>query len=309
MRADSNGATLDGVDDPALGASTAYDRASWGNAYASLSEIETGELGPDGLHRLGMVAYLTGREDEGEAAMARAHQGWRDRGDLRRAAREAFWIGLMHVDRNAMAQASGWFARSHRLVDGAGECAEIGLLLVPGALQLLMSGDPGGALVEFRRAGEIGQSVDDHDLCALARLGEGQALAAMGQVEDGMRLVDEVMVGVVAREPSPLVTGLLYCAVIETCQQFLDLRRSAEWTAALSAWCDAQPGLESHRGRCLVHRASVLRYRGQRDDALVELDRARTILGVVQRPALGAAFYELGELHRLRGEADAAEVA
>src|SRR3546814_17316258 len=70
------------------------------------------------------------------------------------------------------------------------------------------------------------------------------------------------MVGIVANESSPLVTGLLYCAVIETCQQVLDLRRSSEWTEALSDWCVAQPDLRAHRGSCLVHRAVVLRYFG-----------------------------------------------
>src|SRR3546814_16144846 len=114
------------------------------------------------------------------------------------------------------------------------------------------------------------------------------------------------MVGIVANESSPLVTGLLYCAVIETCQQVLDLRRSSEWTEALSDWCVAQPDLRAHRGRCLVHRAEVLRSFGAWGAALVDLERARAALGDLHRPAARAARSGRGGLHRRRGGGDAA---
>ena len=44
-------------------------------------------------------------------------------------------------------------------------------------------------------------------------------------------------------ELSPIVTGLVYCSVIDGCQEVHELRRASEWTAALTQWCDAQPGL------------------------------------------------------------------
>src|SRR3546814_13711566 len=85
--------------------------------------------------------------------MALAHQAWSEAGDPHRAARAAFWLGLMHIDRDAFAQASGWFARGQRIVEGLGECAEQGLMLVPVGVHVMRSGDPTAALPLFRDAG------------------------------------------------------------------------------------------------------------------------------------------------------------
>ena len=42
------------------------------------------------------------------------------------------------------------------------------------------------------------------------------------------------MLPVVAGELSPIMTGLLYCSVIDTCRQVYALGRAREWTSAFS---------------------------------------------------------------------------
>lgn len=288
-----------------------YDAAEWAAAFETLTRVHDQQgLGPADLERLGFSAYLTGRDRETEAVLGRAHQAWLDAGDPVAAARTAFWIGLGFVDRGEMARASGWFGRGQRLVADAEPCAETGLLMVPDSLAALMSGAFDEALAGFAAAGRIAEECDDADLRALALLGQGQALVFAGRPEEGLPLLDETMVGVVAGEPTPIIVGLVYCAVIETCQRAFDLRRASEWTAALSSWCSARPDLEPYRGQCLVHRAQILRVHGSWDDALTEARRARDALGREPvRPAFGGACYELGELHRLRGETGLAEAA
>ncbi len=52
-------------------------------------------------------------------------------------------------------------------------------LLVPQALQALMSGDPATAFATFEQVAAIGERFGDHDLLTLSRLGRGQSLIAM----------------------------------------------------------------------------------------------------------------------------------
>ena len=70
------------------------------------------------------------------------------------------------------------------------------------------------------------------------------------------------MVAVTAGELSPLITGLIYCSVIDGCQQVYALDRAHEWTSALAHWCDEQPEMISFTGRCLVHRAEIMQLQG-----------------------------------------------
>jgi DNA-binding NarL/FixJ family response regulator len=122
----------------------------------------------------------------------------------------------------------------------------------------------------------------------------------------GLALLDEAMVSVTNDELLPVITGLAYCNVIESCQEVYDLRRSQQWTAALARWCDGQPDLIPYAGQCLVHRSELLQLRGDWPGALNEANRA--CVRLAGRPAIAAAYYQVAEMRRLQGKfADAEE--
>lgn len=62
------------------------------------------------------------------------------------------------------------------------------------------------------------------------------------------------------------------------------------------------------RGPCLIHRSEILQLTGAWSDAMHEALRACDQLPS-GHPAIGAAHYQRGELHRLRGELPEAEEA
>ncbi len=213
--------------------------------------------------------------------------------------------------RGEMGHATGWFGRAQRLLEREeGECVELGYLLLPVVLRHAATCDHEGAYATAGEAAELGERFGDRDLFALAVHEQGRALVRLGRVEEGLGLLDEAIVAVTARELSPIVTGLIYCSVIDSCQEVYELRRAKEWTAALTQWCEEQPDMVAFTGRCLVHRAEIMELHGAWRDALEEARRARQRCEQGKNQVAAAqAFYLQGEVHRLQGRFSAAEEA
>jgi DNA-binding NarL/FixJ family response regulator len=288
-----------------------FERRAWADAFDSLSAADReSPLAPEDLERLAMAAYLVGRDAECDEVSARAHQEWLRLGGTERAVRCAFWLAFSLLNRGELARAGGWLARARRLLDdGQLDCVEQGYLLIPVAIQCLAEGDAAAAHATSGQAATMGDRFGDRDLATVARLCRGLALLSLGETVEGVALLDEAMVAVEAGEVSPIMTGVVYCAVIEASQELFDVRRAGEWTAALTEWCASQPDLVPFRGQCLVHRSQVMQLRGAWPAATDEIRRARERLSTPPgQPALGLAIYQQAELQRLRGEfADAEE--
>lgn len=272
--------------------------------------MSTATLDADDVERLAWSAALTGRDEVSVAAFEQLHQLRIDAGEVLGAARAAFWLAMCLFPLGEKARASGWLVRAQRLVDGEGrDCVECGYLKVPVVFRLTAAGDHEAARAVAAEAAAIGGRHGDRDLSALARSLEGRALIRQGRLSEGMLLVDEAMVDVTRRALSPLVTGLIYCGVIAVCQQSYALDRAREWTAALGAWCEEQPQLVPFAGACLIHRSEILQLGGAWHEATEEARRACERLSRTKDFEAGNAFYQEGELHRLRGELAEAERA
>jgi DNA-binding CsgD family transcriptional regulator len=290
----------------------AYARRAWMDAYESLSDADrTPALGAQDLELLATSAYMLGRDEDYLRSLERAHHAYLDDGEAMRAVRCAFWVGVNLALQGEIGRASGWLGRAQRLLEHEGsDCVEWGYLLLPVVLQRAAAGDHEATYATAAEAAEIGERFGERDLFTLAVQWQGRALVRLGRVEEGLGLLDEAMVAVTTGELSPIVTGLVYCAVIDGCQEAYELRRAQEWTVALTRWCEQQPEMVAFTGRCLVHRAEIMRLHGEWRDALEEARRARWRCAQVKnRAATAQAFYQQGEVHRLQGEFAAAEQA
>jgi DNA-binding NarL/FixJ family response regulator len=278
--------------------------------WLSRADLES-PLGAQDLELLATTARMAGRDEDYVHGLERAHQAYLDAGEALRAVRCAWWAGMCLLLNGEEGRATGWFGRAQRLLERQRACVERGYLMLTVA-------DEHGRRREFaamrstaEAAVQVAERYRDPDLHAMALHYEGRALVRLGRVAEGVGLLDEVMAAVMAGELSPIVTGHMYCAVIDACQAAQALRRAQEWTAAMSRWCDQQPELVAFTGRCLIHRAEIMQLQGSWPDALTEAERARdrAARGGQFPGVVGDALYRKGELRRLRGELAAAEDA
>jgi DNA-binding CsgD family transcriptional regulator len=290
----------------------AYARWAWRQAYESLSAADRADpLGPADLELLAISAYMFGREREYRETLDRAYRRHLESEEPLPASRCAIWIGLNLASHGDLGQAGGWLTRAERLLDREGsDCVERGYLIVPRVFEHEAEGEFERSAATAAEAAAIGERFGDQDLVSLATFAQGSALIQLGRLREGLTLLDLAMVAVLAGEVSPIISGIVYCGVILSCEDAHELRRAREWTTALTEWCDGQPDLVAFTGRCLVHRAQIMRLDGSWQEAIEEARRAaQRAMKSENRVAAGEAHYQRGEVHRLRGEHPEAEEA
>lgn len=300
-----------GAVDDLTAARDAYERREWIAAYRALTDLDADDLRADDFAALATTAYLLGRHNDCIQALQRAFQANTDAGNEVAAARSAIWLALVLSLGGEPAVGGGWAARADRILRRvADDVVERGYAMIHEAFKDVFSGDFGRALDRTAVIVEYGERFRDPDLLAQGLSMRGRLMTHAGQVQDGLRLLDESLVGVLAGEVSPILSGIVYCTAIEACALVCDLGRMAQWTRALTTWCDAQPGLVAFTGQCAVHRGQLMRFRGAFHEAVDELERAaqRYDLGGGS-PAVGLAHEERGDVLRIVGDLDGAELA
>jgi DNA-binding CsgD family transcriptional regulator len=295
--------------DELLQARDAFNRRDWALAFDRLRG--SGDLGPEDTMALATSAYLLGNVDEAVRALQAGYQDRIRNGDSLGAVRFASWLGILLNVRGEVAVGGGWVARARRLLETEPEdIVERGYLFAHEFYQHLGRGD-------FARAGETavhivetGRRFSEPDLIAQGLMCQGRMTIYSGRVPEGLALLDEAMVGISAGEVSPIIAGMVYCSMIEACQEVSDFSRAASWTSALTRWCEAQPGLVPYTGQCSLHRGQIMRLRGAYDEALAEfaLAQRRYQLEGTAAPA-ALALTEQGDVLRIRGKLDEAEEA
>jgi len=289
-----------------------HRRLAWADACEAFLALDAASpLEIEDLERLAEAAEFVGRGDEAIRVLQRAYAAHLDAGEIGDAVRCAFWLWHALVVNGEFAHAGGWVVRAGQLTEKRPNCAEQGYLQIPVAERQHGEGAYAAAFDTAGRAAEMGRRCADRDLVTIATHIQGRALIKQGTVEQGLALLDAAMLGVTAGETSPRVTGWIYCSTISTCHELHEVRRAREWTTALNAWCDALPQFTgAYSGICRIHRSELLQLGGAWPEAVREAQVACEHLtrGYGELVA-GAAFYQLGEIHRLRGESADAEEA
>ena len=285
----------------------AFDARAWPDARSAYAAADAPTARD--LERWGLAAFLTGELAEAAVVRERAHHAYLAEGDPDGASRVAFWLGLTATFRGDHGRARGWWGLM-RSVQGEAFEASVwrGYEQLTAAMASLMSGRGAEALELSRGLAAIAAEHADVDLRVFSGLAHGQALLANADLAAGLAELDATMVRATAAGVTPQAVGIVYCAIVANCKACLDVERSVEWTRVLDEWCSAQPGLVPFQGACIVHRSEVHQLRGDWARAIAEVDDLIAHPGPNQN-TIGEAHYVRAELHRLRGEDDAAESA
>jgi LuxR family maltose regulon positive regulatory protein len=289
---------------------TALKEGDWTGAQAafekSLSEGET----PEALEGMGWVGHMLNTDKLTFDARERAFRLYLERGDKGDAARIAAYLAADHLlFRGEPAVANGWLQRAHSLIDGLEPGVDHGWLAIhEGHIAVALDEDTAKARQLAARAIELGRAFGAPELEMLGLGLEGRALVSDGELEEGMRCLDEATTVALAGE-----ARLLYCVawaccyLISACERVRDFDRAAQWCARVGDFCGRHEIFLLNT--CRAHYASVLSWQGRWEEAESQLTAAVGGLQTSRPPMVGDAIARLGELRRRQGRlAEAVEL-
>jgi tetratricopeptide (TPR) repeat protein len=260
------------------------------------------------LAMLANAAYSAGHPDITIDAWERAHAQSVRAGDARAAAGAAVRVAMhLLMDTALMAPVRGWLRRAERLLEGLEDTPAHAWLSVVHSYERLLFGDFDAARRWARQAIDLGTR-HDPAAAAIGRVTEARSLMLEGRVSEGLALLDEAAVVTVSGELDPLSTGIVYCELVCALQGAAQYDLAHEWTEAMERWHHGQP-VGSIHGRCRVHRAEILRLRGDCGDAEREALLACKELRPYLRRELGWPLTELGRIRLRMGDIAGAKEA
>src|SRR5512133_2521127 len=299
------------AEEPPLDAGwAALSGGDWERARASFEEsLAEGET-PEALEGMGWVGHMLNEDRLTFDARQRAYRLYLERGDKRSAARIAAWLAAdCLLFRGEPAVANGWLQRAHSLIDGLEPGVDHGWLAIhEGYIAVALDEDTVKARRLAARAVELGRVFGAPELEMLGLGLEGRALVSEGELEEGMRRLDEATTVALDGE-----ARLLYCVawaccfLISACERVRDYERAAQWCARVGEFCGQHDIFLLNT--CRAHYASVLSWQGRWDEAESQLSAAVEGLQASRPPMVGDALARLGELRRRQGRlADAEEL-
>ena len=291
-------------------AAEAVARGDWAAALDALHANGSGPNRSVGeLDLLSQAAYGAGDLELAVTALEQLHARCVAAGDQTGAAGAATRIAVyLMMDTGLMAPVRGWVTRAERLLEGAPEGPVHAWLAMVRTYERLMSGDMERARPWADRAVEIGTRQHAPAPAAIGRVAAARLLIFDGEVEEGLRLLDEAAVTTVSGELDPLSVGIVYCELICAMQGLAQYDRAEEWTEAMERWRHGR-AFGGINGRCRVHRAEILRLKGSCGEAEEEALHACEELRPWMRREFGWPLTELGTIRLRKGDLAGAEEA
>ncbi len=286
----------------------ALGRGDWERAKAAFEESLAESEAPEALEGIGWAGHMLNEDALTFDARERAYRLYLDGGDKSSAGRVAAWLAAdCLLFRGQAAVANGWLQRAHSLLDDLEPGVDHGWLAIhEGHMAVALEEDTAKARLLAKRAVALGREFDAPEMEMLGLGLEGRALVSDGELEEGMRRLDEATTVALMGE-----ARLLYCVawaccyLISACERVRDYERAAQWCARVGEFCGQHDIFLLNI--CRAHYASVLCWQGRWEEAESQLSAAVEGLQASRPPMAGDAIARLGELRRRQGRPVEAE--
>jgi DNA-binding CsgD family transcriptional regulator len=277
----------------------------WEAACAEYAAAEAEEpLAVEDLEAFAEAAQVSARGDEAVALLHRVFDLRVSADELDDAAQVAFWLWWALFTSNELVQASGWLKHTSRTLGP--DLATSLWLKIPEAMFHAGTGHRSRADELLRAIVDEGQG----EVVPWALSMWGQTLIDEGRLQDGLDRLEEAMAILRTHGLSPRVTPWIYCAAVRGCCLARDFARARAWNRSMARWLDSLNSLSgAYLGNCRIYRSRLMFLNGAWPEALDEIAAVCTDLDGYAGWVCGHAYYQLGEVRRLRGEWDAAEDA
>lgn len=258
---------------------------------------------------LGESEYAAGHLDAAFEAWEKAHASYLRQGDNLAAASAAAKIAMhLIIDTGLLAPVRGWVKRAQSLVEGLGPTTVHAWIGAARAYERLFSGEFEEARNWADVAVEVGDQVGEPAAAAIGRVARARSYIFEGDISSGLPMLEEAAVLTTSGIVDPFTTGLIYCEIVCAWQGLAMYDHAEQWTDAMERF-SAREGIGSVKGRCRIHRAEILKLRGQcrhaEDEAITACEELRPYM----RREFGWPLKELGAIRLRLGDLEGAEAA
>lgn len=271
----------------------------WEEARAAFAASAAVAESADALDGLGRVCWWLGDVRSAIRHRERAFTLLRQTGRDDEAAIVALDLCVWYLTNlENGAAAGGWLARAARAAEHTTDLVVRGWLVLIGAY---LSPDATEQRDGLEEALGLAVQVSDDGLHAMALADLGLLRVAGGEVEDGMRLLDEAMATTLGGYDGRLeVVVWSSCNMLAACSMVDDLSRATQWCRVVEEFTQTY-GCPFLQARCRAHYGSVLVAAGRWGLAEPELRQALSMSETVGRHPLVEARTALATLRLRQG--------
>ena len=275
----------------------------WVEARAAFGEVLASTGSAAALAGLGDALFFLGELGDSVRCRERAYAASRRAGNVPEAIDSAVWLCLVYgMSLGNEAAARGWLARAESMAEPD---AGLSRAWVDYCAALLAT-DTHRCRELIERALATSQELGDPDLAVCALAERGVALVKDGEIQAGLRCVDEAMASALGGDGTTFYTVVMAsCSMLTVCDLLSDLGRAAQWSQAADDYMTAY-GCPYLYAQCRLVHGRVLVLTGHWAEADSELRRAAAGTRNVFPGMYHRAIASIAELRLRQGHFDEA---